>query len=369
MSNAKRCLTWFIYSNGYGFKMEIPFDIITNTNFSSGSPGQGHASFFLSRPPLFYLEAPSSGPGVKTWKKCADWTEGQQASKILRHDLVGAAIPLANALRSLPGSEHLTALSSSNPMTPVPYHPTDTMPSMHIPQTPMTGLDPSPAFPISADPHAHLIHGRKRSFSGPPALSQSSHGIPDFGLLSGPQGAPTELQPSFTTYPSRSSSMSYPSDYSASLFRSFPSLPPTASSHQTHPSLTDFSTVPISHAAAPRPYSASSVNTRFPFDSQTSPSLMHGSADRFPSGETPRNSFASSMSSSPPLLTAAFNPAGLQQDVRMAPQDSAGREVSHFGDAMDNVPSQPPGHEPPFEDTLGMSPSPHDPQSHPQHPA
>jgi len=45
---------------------------------------------------------------MRSWKRCADWTEGMQASKILRHDLVGSGVQLAYVLRNFqatPGSD------------------------------------------------------------------------------------------------------------------------------------------------------------------------------------------------------------------------------------------------------------------------
>ncbi|TCD62892.1 hypothetical protein EIP91_006249 [Steccherinum ochraceum] len=102
---AKHCLTWFIHSAGYGFKMEIPFDSIVETKFVNAAPGTGLASFFLSHPPIFFLEtitpSSSSGAPVRGWKPCSDWTEGMQATKVLRHDLVGSAVQLAHVLRNL----------------------------------------------------------------------------------------------------------------------------------------------------------------------------------------------------------------------------------------------------------------------------
>ncbi|KAH9972719.1 hypothetical protein BGW80DRAFT_1437428 [Lactifluus volemus] len=102
---SRKCLIWFIHSAGYGFKMEIPFGTIVDTEFVNAAPGSGLASFFLARPPLFYLEdlvaPPTGGPPVRTWKRCADWTEGMQASKVLRHDLVGSAVQLAHVIRNL----------------------------------------------------------------------------------------------------------------------------------------------------------------------------------------------------------------------------------------------------------------------------
>jgi regulatory protein PHO2 len=109
---SRNSLIWFIHSSGYGFKMEIPFGIVVDTEFVSAAPGSALASFFLSQPPLFYLEDivtdPAGGPPLRTWKRCADWTEGMQATKILRHDLVGSAVQLAYVLRNFqanPGSD------------------------------------------------------------------------------------------------------------------------------------------------------------------------------------------------------------------------------------------------------------------------
>ncbi|KAF8520268.1 hypothetical protein BU17DRAFT_75797 [Hysterangium stoloniferum] len=313
ISTSKRCLTWFIHSNGYGFKMEIPFDSITSTNFNSASSGQGLATFYLSRPPLFYLESMSS-PGI--WKKCADWTEGQQASKILRHDLVGAAVPLVNALKCMPTAEHPVS-APAGPMGHPPYHLTETMPPMHIPQPPLANLE-SHTFPLSAGPHtAHsgLMHGRKRSFSVPAILPQSSQNVSDYSLLCGPQAGPSDHTAPFSgSFSERGSSLAFQQDYSTSLFRSFPSMQPQSntSHHHSQSSLTDFSTVPISHVAASRPYSASPADTPFPFNSAAS-SALHGTSDQFSHRGTSPNQFGS-ISSSPPLLTAAFDPATLHRN-------------------------------------------------------
>ena len=92
--------------------MEIPFDTIAETELVDAAPGSSLASFFLTQSPVFYLEditaSPTGGPPGRTWKRCADWTEGMQATKILRHDLVGSAVQLEYLLRKLqaaPGSD------------------------------------------------------------------------------------------------------------------------------------------------------------------------------------------------------------------------------------------------------------------------
>src|SRR6266540_2106274 len=56
VSEPKRCLTWFIHSAGYGFKMELPFHTIVDTEFKQVSSGAALAVLLLSQPPLFYME-------------------------------------------------------------------------------------------------------------------------------------------------------------------------------------------------------------------------------------------------------------------------------------------------------------------------
>ncbi|KDR76406.1 hypothetical protein GALMADRAFT_67940, partial [Galerina marginata CBS 339.88] len=105
ISELRRCLIWFIQSGGYGFKMEVPFDTVIDTQYDNVASGSALAVFVLSQPPTFYLENISSprsdGSAIRTWKRCSDWTEGHQATQVLRHTLVGSAAPLALVLQNL----------------------------------------------------------------------------------------------------------------------------------------------------------------------------------------------------------------------------------------------------------------------------
>lgn len=109
----KRVLAWFVLSSDHGFKMEIPFDTVTECAFTNAGPGIAHASFTLSKAPLFYLESPMGNTLV--WKQCLDWTEGSQASKILRHEVVGAAVQLAHLVRSLQERNHTADIYLHSP--------------------------------------------------------------------------------------------------------------------------------------------------------------------------------------------------------------------------------------------------------------
>lgn len=114
--HTRQRLAWFIHSSGCGFKMEIPFDTVIDTKFVNSTPGMGQASFILSHPPLFYMEVPSpetadDGLPTRIWKPSTDWTEKMQATKVFRHDLVGAAIQLAHVLRTVTSSKPGTSVS------------------------------------------------------------------------------------------------------------------------------------------------------------------------------------------------------------------------------------------------------------------
>ena len=137
----KRCLNWFIHSGGYGFKMEIPFHTVTDTEYKMVAAQTGVASFILSQPPVFYLENVSSplsdDPPVRTWKRCSDWTEGHQASKVLRHTVLGSDAELVFLLRNL----HTNSGTSSIPLRAAAYRSdcVSTSP-MELQPPPLAGL-------------------------------------------------------------------------------------------------------------------------------------------------------------------------------------------------------------------------------------
>ncbi|KAF8736591.1 hypothetical protein AX14_014325 [Amanita brunnescens Koide BX004] len=90
---SSQCLTWFIQSEGWSFKMTIPLRNVIQTNFVNEKPGFGTLSFHLSESPHFYLKE-NGQERQYGWKRCDDWTEDCQASKILQHDLSGETLQL-----------------------------------------------------------------------------------------------------------------------------------------------------------------------------------------------------------------------------------------------------------------------------------
>ena len=147
LCETRRCLTWYIHSSGNGFKMEIPFEVIVDTEFTNAAPGSALASFILSQPPTFYLDSSSplhAAQGtvpVRSWKKCADWTEDQQATKVLRHNLVGSAVQLAHVLRHLNAHKSESGVHLHSPS----YHSQSQEPSPTVKEDP-SSPDPPPIF-------------------------------------------------------------------------------------------------------------------------------------------------------------------------------------------------------------------------------
>ncbi|PPQ91012.1 hypothetical protein CVT25_013937 [Psilocybe cyanescens] len=195
----KRCLTWFIHSDGYGFKMEIPFDTVIDTQFQATAPGLGLAVFVLSQPPIFYLENASApradGSVARTWKRSSDWTEGHQATQVLRHSLMGSAVQLSHLLRSLPTN----ASASKPPLSTYRSKPSMSRP-MEIPAPPLASLN-NPPFRYSGmgNKGSELIRldqMRKR-----PSYSALEHRhISEIDLRATPHSAPALSYPKQPTY-------------------------------------------------------------------------------------------------------------------------------------------------------------------------
>lgn len=118
---SRRCLVWYIRSSGFGFKIEVPFEYVKETMYATTTPGIAAVTFFLDQPPLFFIENPIVNNGIYVgrcdWKRSTDWTEGAQASLVLRHDLVGGSVELTHVLR------HFRLPLAGSPGTPSRFPP------------------------------------------------------------------------------------------------------------------------------------------------------------------------------------------------------------------------------------------------------
>ncbi|KAF5382063.1 hypothetical protein D9615_004225 [Tricholomella constricta] len=270
----KRCLTWFIHSVGFGFKMEIPFETIIDTEFTNAAPGSGLASFLLSEPPLFYLEnigpPTADGTPIRHWKRCSDWTEGQQASRVLRHDLIGSAVQLAHLLRNL----H-TKSTSDIPLRPPSYRSeqsTSPMAAMELPLPPMANLT-GPGYHYqhhdaveSPAPHQSSRFLKRSSYTGSGVTTPSPDSAYSNDSDPPPYSAPSTVPVSFAhhqshshTYSATSSSRPVSANFGVEGGPIYTDYSPVDAhhnvAHRSQP-VDDYSDIPISHGLAPRPYSA-----------------------------------------------------------------------------------------------------------------
>ncbi|KAG6816206.1 hypothetical protein H0H87_007755 [Tephrocybe sp. NHM501043] len=350
VSENKRCLVWFIHSVGFGFKMEIPYESIVETKFTNAAPGSGLASFFLSEPPIFYLEnvVPSSVDGVpsRQWKRCADWTEGQQATRVLRHDLIGSAPQLSHLLRNL--HTHTPQPATELPLRPPTYRtdqPISPVTPMELPPPPMANLAPGPAFryqphDVVESPTPHYSRLEKRpSFPGSPSpdspYSNGSDRPPPYSAPSAVSASFAQQQSNPHQYYRQSSSSFGAGTDRGSAYTSYSPVDTThhAATHHSHP-VDNFSEIPISHGLIPRPYSAQSSSRPFynetprvlqPYQTQevelrmrrvstpSSVTSIHSATSHehlIPPHVNPHHqqSYIIQHSPSPPLLTTPYHP-------------------------------------------------------------
>ncbi|KAF8704601.1 Homeodomain, partial [Rhizoctonia solani] len=244
ISDVRASLTWFIHSGGHGFKMEIPISTVVNTEFTQSAPthpGHGIASFYVSEKPIFYMEDAANGGA---WQICDDWTEGRQASHVMKHQLVGSSIQLGHAMRNFEARRQGLGRPMQIPQPPMLSVPT----ASHAHQQPHL-------FTFPPNRQFTATHGRKRSYSGPPAPMQ-------MGDVFGPDYAEE----------SRFGAFQMPSQAGASGAGAASHGPATGtlSSHGTghghahQGSMSDFSSIPISQLSQ-RPFSAD-PSRQFPQD-------------------------------------------------------------------------------------------------------
>ncbi|KAI9793837.1 MAG: hypothetical protein M1816_007089 [Peltula sp. TS41687] len=107
-SPEKACITYYINNDSAGYKIEFPFSYIRNISLDAGEMGpNGQLSpqpqrqtgllIELIRPPNFFMDSSGSGG----FYQCGDFTEDQQASKMLVHHLGGHPKILSGQLATL----------------------------------------------------------------------------------------------------------------------------------------------------------------------------------------------------------------------------------------------------------------------------
>ncbi|KAI9754897.1 MAG: hypothetical protein M4579_004497 [Chaenotheca gracillima] len=190
-SPEKASITYYINNDSAGYKIEYPFSYIKNIVLDNGNdssmtgapPGQkpGGLIVELNRPPHFFMDSSGSGG----FYQCGDFTEDQQASRVMHHHLGGNPKVLSGQLaklcslesfKSRHGAFEYSLLSASAPVSPNMHRPAS-QPN-HI-NHPHIGMFQESQYGVNL--HPARGHKRQRSRSVPIAV--------DFSMLQNPSGA------------------------------------------------------------------------------------------------------------------------------------------------------------------------------------
>src|SRR5258708_9302496 len=270
--------------------MDIPYESISATEYTDDSlPGQGRVAFHLTQTPTFFRESASSpessSPSIRAWQPCEDWTEGQQATSCLRHEVVGAASQLEQALSLMhvdPFSPTYSAAnrSSSSFARSGPsssrHSPVN---SISTPSLPQVGPGPFFAPPSSyVDPFGprglHISHGRRRSRSNPTPHEPRRHSISSRIPVSagGSLDGCTQLSRRSTFADHQRGPRTDHQPFSEFANVPFP-FTPSSIDPLDDPTLGDAPTVPIARPISRHYVSAAAISGHFPSDLETSSSI------------------------------------------------------------------------------------------------
>ena len=184
-SPEKSTMTYYINNDSAGYKIEYPFSYIKNISLEpgdqvhnpNGAPSRpGGLVVELNRPPLFYMDSSNSGG----FYQCGDFTEDQQASRVMIHHLGGHPKVLSVQLAKLVSLESFqnrlafnTHYAVSAPVSPHNIHRPASQPNHFVqPQLPMYRDN---HLTVNALPRGHK---RQRSRSVPVAVDFSMFRAP-----------------------------------------------------------------------------------------------------------------------------------------------------------------------------------------------
>ena len=179
----KACLTYYINNEGSGYKIEYPFASIKNISLENNEvpddPSMNPQRFQglvveLNRPPNFFMDSAGTGG----FNQCGDFTEDQQASNILVHNLGGHPKVLSGQLAKLVSLDSFVnrhspferqIMAASAPVSPMgPPRPSSQPNQMAHPHL---ALYNDNGFSMQPPPRGHK---RQRSRSVPVAIDFSS---------------------------------------------------------------------------------------------------------------------------------------------------------------------------------------------------
>lgn len=201
----KATMTYYINNDSAGYKIEYPFSYIKNVtldpgdqtpNPNGGPSRQGGLLVELMRPPLFWMDSSNSGG----FYQCSDFTEDQQASRVMVHHLGGHPKVLSVQLAKLVSLDAFQNRLNFNyavsaPVTPNPIHRPASQPN----QFPLAQMGVFPEQHLSAS-HMPRGHKRQRSRSVPPTVDLSYLQTPMPGYHQMQQSMSSHLTPNTTVF-------------------------------------------------------------------------------------------------------------------------------------------------------------------------
>ncbi|KAI8991956.1 homeobox domain-containing protein, partial [Mycotypha africana] len=114
-NNKTRNFSWHIRDNNYHFKMMISFDSVQSIELNVLEDNiSAQVDIDVSEPPQFFMEkinptttttatTMNNNENAQGWVQCSDFTEGMQASIVLRHTIRGLATDLRHDLLTIAG--------------------------------------------------------------------------------------------------------------------------------------------------------------------------------------------------------------------------------------------------------------------------
>lgn len=177
-SPVKAMMTYYIQADGSGFRIEYPFSHIESLTLDNGDNISSEAGLIikLNRPPIFTMDQGSGG-----WFQCRDFTEDQQASKVLTHHLGGHPKVLSGQLAKLVSLDSFQHRHNQMDLAAGMLGPDFVSPMIHRPSSqPNHLVHPrhQPAFAtdgmFSMGPPPPRGHKRQRSRSVPVAVDFSA---------------------------------------------------------------------------------------------------------------------------------------------------------------------------------------------------
>jgi len=191
----KCTMTYYINSEQAGYKIEYPFAYIKSIFLDTTEGDNGGITIELLNPPFFFMDSAAASGG---FFGCGDFTEDQQASRVLTHRLGGNPKVLSGQLAKLISLEaFMHRHSPPNPLVLEQFHPTL---SMSAPVSPTVAARPS-SQPNFAQPHVGLFQETQWGIAhqgmmmrGPGHKRQRSRSVPgpiDFQTMQYLQNPPS----------------------------------------------------------------------------------------------------------------------------------------------------------------------------------